>query len=76
MDEFEIAWEDMTQRFAIRDHEWLRNLYDDREQWGPVYLKDTFFAGMFTSRPDDSMKPFFDGYVHRQTSMKEFFDIL
>lgn len=75
VDEFEIAWEDMTQRFAIKDHEWLRSLYEDRERWAPVYLKDTFFAGMFTSQPGDSMSPFFDGYVHRQTSMKEFFDM-
>lgn len=74
-DEFEIAWEDMIQRFGLREHDWLRNLYEDRERWAPVYLKDTFFAGMSTSQPRECIGHFFDGYVHRQTSLKEFFDI-
>ncbi|XP_057504767.1 protein FAR1-RELATED SEQUENCE 8-like [Actinidia eriantha] len=75
VDEFEVAWENMIQRFGIRDHEWLRTLYEDREQWAPVYSKDTFFAGMFTSQPGEITSPFFDGYVHKQTTLKEFFDM-
>uniref|UniRef100_A0A5B7BL82 Protein FAR1-RELATED SEQUENCE n=1 Tax=Davidia involucrata TaxID=16924 RepID=A0A5B7BL82_DAVIN len=75
VEEFEIAWEDMIRHFGIRDHEWLRNLYEDRERWAPVYLKDTFFAGMCPSQPGESMSPFFDGYVHQQTSLKEFLDM-
>ncbi|KAK2994486.1 hypothetical protein RJ640_021291 [Escallonia rubra] len=75
VDEFEVAWEDMIQRFGITDHEWLRCLYEDRERWAPIYLKDSFFAGMSTSQPSESTSPFFKGYIHRQTSLKEFFDI-
>ncbi|XP_059641908.1 protein FAR1-RELATED SEQUENCE 8-like isoform X2 [Cornus florida] len=75
VEEFEIAWEDLIQHFGIRDHEWLRTLFEDRERWAPVYLKDTYFAGMSISQPGDSKNPFFDGYVHKQTSLKEFFDM-
>ncbi|XP_058226693.1 protein FAR1-RELATED SEQUENCE 8-like [Rhododendron vialii] len=75
VDEFEIAWEDMIQQFGIRDHEWLRTLYEDRERWAPIYSKDTFFAGMFSSQLGESVGPFLDGYVHRQTTLKEFFDM-
>ncbi|CAK9185624.1 unnamed protein product [Ilex paraguariensis] len=75
VDEFEMAWEDMIHHFGIRDHEWLRTLYEDRERWAPVYLKDTFFAGMLlTLQSGESINPFFDGYVHKQTSLKEFFE--
>ncbi|XP_057968158.1 protein FAR1-RELATED SEQUENCE 8-like [Malania oleifera] len=75
VDEFEIAWEDMIQRFGIRGHEWLQTLYEDRERWAPVYLKDTSFAGMFAFLQDESLGPFFGGYVHKQTSLKDFFNI-
>lgn len=74
VDEFEMAWEGMIQHFGIADHEWLRAFYEDRERWAPVYSKDTFFAGMATFQKGESMIPFFDGYVHQQTSLKEFFD--
>ncbi|XP_071733446.1 protein FAR1-RELATED SEQUENCE 8 [Rutidosis leptorrhynchoides] len=75
VDEFELAWENMIQQFGITDNSSLKNLFEDRERWAPVYLKDTFFAGMFTFQPGESILPFFHGYVHQQTSLKEFFEM-
>ncbi|WCJ40517.1 FAR1-related sequence 8 [Euphorbia peplus] len=75
VDEFEMAWDSMSQQFGIADHEWLRNIYEDRERWAPVYSKDTFFSGMSTFQRGESMIPFFDGYVHQQTPLKEFLEI-
>ena len=72
--EFETAWVFMVQRFGVGDHEWLRSLYEDRVRWAPVYLKETFFAGMSAARPGDTQNPFFDRYVHKQTPLKEFLD--
>ncbi|XWS19113.1 hypothetical protein CRYUN_Cryun32bG0103700 [Craigia yunnanensis] len=72
--EFEAAWGFMVQHFGVTDHEWLRSLYEDRARWAPVYLKDTFFAGPFASRPGENVNPFFDKYVHKQTPLKEFLD--
>ncbi|KAI4345954.1 hypothetical protein L6164_013038 [Bauhinia variegata] len=72
--EFEAAWGFMIQRFGITDHEWLRSLYEDRVHWAPVYLKDTFFAGMSAARPGETLNPCFDRYVHKQTPLKEFLD--
>uniref|UniRef100_A0A803LMZ3 Protein FAR1-RELATED SEQUENCE n=1 Tax=Chenopodium quinoa TaxID=63459 RepID=A0A803LMZ3_CHEQI len=72
--EFEAAWGQMVQQHGIANHEWLRSLYEDRVRWAPVYLKDTFFAGMSTARPADILHPFFEKYVHKQTPLKEFFD--
>lgn len=74
-DEFEIAWDDMIKRFGIRDLEFLHSLYEDRERWVPVYFKDTLSAGMSTSQSGEFFTFFFDGYVHKQTSLKEFFDM-
>lgn len=72
--EFEAAWGFMVQHFGVGDHEWLRSLYEDRARWAPVYLKDTFFAGLAASRPGETLSPFFDKYVHKQTPLKEFLD--
>lgn len=73
-EDFEIAWEEMIEHCAIRDHEWLRTLYEDRERWVPVFLKDTFFAGICTSQPGEYMYPFFHGHLHEQTTWTEFFN--
>ncbi|EXB67259.1 Protein FAR1-RELATED SEQUENCE 8 [Morus notabilis] len=75
VDDFEMAWEEMIQRFGIKDYEWLRNLFEDRERWAPVYSKDTFFAGMFHFQKGESISFFFDGFMHEKISLKEFFDI-
>jgi hypothetical protein len=49
-------------------------LYSERTYWVPVYMKDTFWAGMKTTQRSESMNSFFDGYVHSQTTLKEFVD--
>ena len=72
--EFESAWGFLIQRFAVSDHEWLRSLFEDRARWAPVYLKDTQFAGVSCSQPGETLNPFFDRYVHKQTPLKEFLD--
>ena len=75
VDEFEMAWEDMIQRFGLRDHEWLQIVYEDRERWAPVYSKDIFFAGLSYFQKDESISSFFHSYVHEKNSLKDFFDI-
>lgn len=72
--EFEAAWGCMVQRFGLFNNEWLRSLHEDRALWAPVYLKDTFFAGMCAGRPGETLPPFFEKYIHRQTPLKEFLD--
>ncbi|KAJ7951917.1 Protein FAR1-RELATED SEQUENCE 6 [Quillaja saponaria] len=72
--EFEAAWGYLIQSYGVIDHEWLRPLYEDRVQWAPVYLKDTFFAVMSAPRPGETLTPFFNRYVHKQTTLKEFLD--
>ncbi|KAL1568016.1 Protein FAR1-RELATED SEQUENCE 6 [Salvia divinorum] len=72
--DFEAAWGFMVQHFGVSDNEWLRSLYEDRAQWAPVYLKDTFFMGLAAARLGETLNPFFDKYLHKQTPLKEFLD--
>ncbi|XP_056174799.1 protein FAR1-RELATED SEQUENCE 6-like [Syzygium oleosum] len=72
--EFETSWAEMIHRHGLKDNKWLHSLYEDRQMWVPVYLKDTFFAGMILIQESESKSAFFDGYVHKHTSFKEFVD--
>ncbi|KAL9244694.1 hypothetical protein vseg_018445 [Gypsophila vaccaria] len=75
IEEFESSWHNMTQQFGIKDLEWLRLLYEDREKWAPVYQKETFLAGMFSIQANEPLIPFFAAHVHGRTLMKEFLNV-
>ncbi|CAM8970757.1 unnamed protein product [Rhodiola kirilowii] len=76
VDDFELSWEDMVQRFGLRDNQLLQVLYQDREQWAPAYSRDSVFAGMYGIKQGDPMTSLFDGSVQRNTSLKELVDLL
>ncbi|KAK2643147.1 hypothetical protein Ddye_024910 [Dipteronia dyeriana] len=73
-EEFEDAWEDMTQRHGIRDHRWIQTLYEDRRRWVPVYLKEIFLAGMFSIQQIEVSTSLFEGCLDKNTPLKEFLD--
>ncbi|KAG6401948.1 hypothetical protein SASPL_138816 [Salvia splendens] len=72
--EFETFWGEMISQHNLRENKWLQLLYEDRQRWAPVYLKDTSFFGMLPVSEGEGTTPFFDGYVHKHTSLKEFLD--
>lgn len=72
--EFEASWGSMIKRHGLGENRWLQSLYEDRKLWVPVYLKDTFFAGIIPIQESEGLKAFFEGYVHKHTSFKEFLD--
>jgi zinc finger SWIM domain-containing protein 3 len=70
--EFMEKWGKMIEDCELRDNEWLKGLFDERFRWVPVYLRDTFWAGMSTTQRSESMNSFFDGYVNSKTTLKQF----
>lgn len=72
--EFETSWGYLMNHHGLSDNKWLQSLYEDRQRWVPVYLKDTYFVGMLPIKENDGIKAFFNGYVHKHTSFKEFLD--
>ncbi|XP_077228219.1 protein FAR1-RELATED SEQUENCE 6-like [Tasmannia lanceolata] len=74
VEEFEENWMVMINKYNLSENEWLKVLYEERQHWVPVYLKDTFFAGMSTSQRSESINGFFDGFVNSKTTLKEFVD--
>ncbi|KAF8406639.1 hypothetical protein HHK36_008729 [Tetracentron sinense] len=73
-EQFENQWWKMINTFELRDDEWIRSLYEDRKQWAPTYMRDTILAGMSTTQRSESVNSFFDKYVHKKTTLKEFLE--
>lgn len=70
--EFEEDWRKMVEKHGLGDNEWLKSLYEDRHCWAPVFVKDTFWAGMSVTLRGESMNSFFHEYVNCKTTLQQF----
>ncbi|GAB4840966.1 hypothetical protein Ancab_039659 [Ancistrocladus abbreviatus] len=71
-DEFEENWSKMMEKFGFQNNEWLSVLYNERRYWVPVYLEDTFWAGMPIGCCGESLRSIFDDYVGFETTAMQF----
>ncbi|XP_040988971.1 protein FAR1-RELATED SEQUENCE 5-like [Juglans microcarpa x Juglans regia] len=58
-DEFEKSWEVFIDTYNLKENTWFQSLYSERMYWVPIYLKNTFWAGMSTTQRSESMNVFF-----------------
>ncbi|OVA12152.1 FAR1 DNA binding domain [Macleaya cordata] len=72
IEEFELAWDSLLDRYNLRGNEWLQSLYIDCKEWVPAYLRDIFFAGMSSTQRSGSVNSLFDGYVNARTTLEDF----
>lgn len=70
IEEFESCWETLLVRYYIMDNEWLQSMYNARQQWVPVYMRDTFFGEMSVNEGSEGTSSFFDGYVNATTTIQ------
>ncbi|XP_052184717.1 protein FAR1-RELATED SEQUENCE 3 [Diospyros lotus] len=71
VEEFELSWDSILDKYDLRRNDWLQSLYKVREQWVPVYFRNSFFAAISPNQGFQSS--FFDGYVNQQTTLPMFF---
>ncbi|CAL9014310.1 unnamed protein product [Prunus brigantina] len=71
-DAFESTWQMLLDKYNLRGNNWLQSLYIDRKLWVPVYMRDTFFAGMYAAQRSGSVNSLFDGYVNSGTTLQDF----
>jgi len=70
--QFEDKWHEMVEKFDLFGDDWIHSLYEEREHWVPVYMNDTFFGGLSTTQRSENINSFFDKYVCKKTTLKEF----
>lgn len=68
--EFESSWESLLQRYYIMDNEWLQSMYNARQQWVPVYMRDTFFGELSGTEGSGGLNLFFDGFISASTTIQ------
>lgn len=73
-EQFEALWEGMIQQHGLGDHKWLQGLYENRRRWVPVFMKDTFLAGVLSIKSGNIVSSFFQEYLGEHTSLKQFFE--
>lgn len=71
---FERRWWKMADKFELKEDEWFHSLYEDRSKWVPAYMRDSFLAGLSTAERSESITSFFDKYICRETTFKEFIE--
>ncbi|KNA07785.1 hypothetical protein SOVF_168680 [Spinacia oleracea] len=71
-EQFELRWWKMVGRFDLQEDDWIRSLYEDRKKWVPLYISDIFLAGMSPPHRTESVNSFFDKYIQRKLTLKEF----
>ncbi|KAI8573348.1 hypothetical protein RHMOL_Rhmol01G0270100 [Rhododendron molle] len=71
-----VFWADARSRELYKEfgesNDWLAGLYEERHRWVPAFLNDIFWAGMSSTQQSESMNSYFDGYIHSNTTLKEF----
>lgn len=70
IEDFESSWASVLDKYDLGKNEWLQAVYNARDQWAPVYFRDTFFAALPSNQ---GVTSFFDGYVNQQTTLPMFF---
>lgn len=70
--DFEQGWVEVVTEFEVVENDWLKNLYEERHMWVPVFMCDHFWAGMRSTQRVESIHSFFDQFVGRNTLLHEF----
>ncbi|KAL4394711.1 hypothetical protein AHAS_Ahas02G0179300 [Arachis hypogaea] len=71
-DAFDRNWNDFLTKYGLGGKKWLSELYEDRHIWIPVYLDHHFWAGMRSTQRSESMHSFFNKFIARNSSLRQF----
>ena len=68
--EFESSWVSLLERCFVMDNEWLQSMYNARQQWVPVYMRDTFYGELSITDGSGGLNSFFEGFVNASTTIQ------
>lgn len=69
-DEFKSSWESLLQRYYVMENEWLQSMYNARQHWVPVYMRNTFFGELSASEGIGALNSFFEAFVNASTTIQ------
>ncbi|XP_078163345.1 protein FAR1-RELATED SEQUENCE 9-like [Carex rostrata] len=69
---FEASWVSIIEKYDLRKNSWLQILFNLRQKWVPLYLKETFFGEMLPTQKLETMNDFYKKHFNTRTSLKVF----
>ncbi|XP_020520983.1 protein FAR1-RELATED SEQUENCE 5-like [Amborella trichopoda] len=75
IEEFELEWKLIIEKYELDSNEWLNKLYGCRMQWADAYLIGRFTAGMTSTQRSEGMNKHFKTYLTSKTSLHTLMEI-
>nr|XP_020176599.2 protein FAR1-RELATED SEQUENCE 5-like [Aegilops tauschii subsp. strangulata] len=72
VEEFEERWKQMVESFGVADKKHLKNMWDSREMWAPVYFRNKFFPFTGTTGRSEGLNSYFKTLNHHGDSVWTF----
>ncbi|XP_075655107.1 protein FAR1-RELATED SEQUENCE 5-like [Castanea sativa] len=68
-----LAWNEMLDKYNVRENKWLIDLFNLKEKWAQAYFKRNFTAGMKTTQLSESFNADLKDCLHTDLNIVEFF---
>ncbi|XP_020149905.1 protein FAR1-RELATED SEQUENCE 5-like [Aegilops tauschii subsp. strangulata] len=69
VEEFKGRWQQMVELFGVADKKHLKNMWNNREMWPPVYFRHKFFPFTGTTGRSESLDSYFKTLNHHRDSI-------
>ncbi|CAL4936256.1 unnamed protein product [Urochloa decumbens] len=73
-EDFISSWEILSEKYNLKDSEWLSKLYEDRERWGLPYVRDTFCADIAATLRNDNTDTILKDLLKPEVDLQNFFN--
>ncbi|KAK9275307.1 hypothetical protein L1049_022569 [Liquidambar formosana] len=73
-DDWRLAWNNMLQKYSLKENKWLDSLFEVREKWALVYGQHTFTANMKATQCSESMNNVLKKYLKPRHDLLRFFE--
>ncbi|WCJ23606.1 FAR1-related sequence 7 [Euphorbia peplus] len=67
--DFSTMWSAFVDKYGLKENTWLKEMYENRERWVPLYLRGKFCAGIPIS---EGLESYFGTFLNAQTALVEF----
>ena len=71
-EEFETAWEALLDKYSLRSHSYMTQIYETRRKWEKPYFRGVFYAKMTSTQRSESANHMLKSYMPPASPMHVF----